>query len=207
MRPKNWRRFQHFKDRKPPWIKLYRDLLDDLDWHRLDGEAAKFLVQLWLLASEDDDGECPSVDVIAFRFRMSPERVTSMISKVSAWMEGDDITAISDRYQDDLVETETETERETDKRQYAPEFEQVWAIHRRGAKGKAAAAYAKAIRKTTQDVITQSLKAYTDTLRPPQFTGQHLHRWLDEERWEEQAGDPPIDIMAEYERQRRIIYG
>ena len=30
MRIKNWNRFQHFKDRKPPWIKLYRDILDDL---------------------------------------------------------------------------------------------------------------------------------------------------------------------------------
>ena len=29
MRIKNWKKFQHFRDRKPPWIKLYRDLLGE----------------------------------------------------------------------------------------------------------------------------------------------------------------------------------
>ena len=32
-RIRNFDKFQHFKDRRPPWIKLYRDLLEDLDWH------------------------------------------------------------------------------------------------------------------------------------------------------------------------------
>jgi hypothetical protein len=31
IRIKNWAQFQHFKDRKPPWVKLYRDLLDDME--------------------------------------------------------------------------------------------------------------------------------------------------------------------------------
>ena len=53
MRIKNWERFQHFKDRRPPWIKLYRELLDDPDWHDLAGDDAKFLVMLWLIASGD----------------------------------------------------------------------------------------------------------------------------------------------------------
>lgn len=29
---KNWERFQHYKDRDPPWIKLYRDLLTSESW-------------------------------------------------------------------------------------------------------------------------------------------------------------------------------
>ena len=36
-RIKGWVKFQHFKDRRPPWIKLYRDILEDPDWHDLDG--------------------------------------------------------------------------------------------------------------------------------------------------------------------------
>jgi len=29
---KNWERFQHYKDRDPPWIKLYRDMLTSEPW-------------------------------------------------------------------------------------------------------------------------------------------------------------------------------
>lgn len=29
---KNWERFQHYKDRDPPWVKLYRDLLTSESW-------------------------------------------------------------------------------------------------------------------------------------------------------------------------------
>jgi hypothetical protein len=29
---KNWERFQHYKDRDPPWVKLYRDILSAESW-------------------------------------------------------------------------------------------------------------------------------------------------------------------------------
>lgn len=107
---KGWHKFQHFKDRKPPWIKLYRDILDDPDWHELDAEAAKMLVMLWLLASEDE-GRLPELKKIAFRLRISEQKAKSLIDKLSHWLEQDDINAISTRYQDDAPETETETEK------------------------------------------------------------------------------------------------
>ena len=31
--PKNWSQFQHYKGRRPPWIKLHRALLDEDDNH------------------------------------------------------------------------------------------------------------------------------------------------------------------------------
>lgn len=115
MRVRNWKKFQHFKDRKPPWVKLYRDVLDDMEWHRLDGDSAKTLVMLWLLASEGDDGELPPVDEIAFRLRITEKQAKTTISRLSRWLEQDDITAISPRYQSDRPETETEIETEGEK--------------------------------------------------------------------------------------------
>ena len=115
MRIRNWSKFQHFKDRRPPWVKLYRDILDDIEWHRLDGDSAKHLVMLWLLASEGDDGELPSLDEIAFRLRITEKQAKTTISKLSRWVIQDDITAISPRYQSDRPETETETEKEGEK--------------------------------------------------------------------------------------------
>ena len=114
LRIKNWSKFQHFKDRKPPWIKLYRDILDDLDWHDLDPLAAKCLVMIWVIASEDD-GRIPDIRKLAFRLRVPENQMKSIVSKLSHWLEQDDINMISERYQDDLPETETETETELEK--------------------------------------------------------------------------------------------
>jgi len=111
MKIKNWSKFQHFKDRKPPWVKLYRDLLDDIEWHELDPKAAKVLVMLWLIASEDE-GSIPPNKQLAFRLRMSEKETEVCISKLSHWLEQDDDNVISTRYQDDAPETETETETE-----------------------------------------------------------------------------------------------
>ena len=117
MKIKNWSKFQHFKDRRPPWIKLYRDLLDDMEWHQLDPLASKVLVTLWLLASEDQNGCLPDTKTLAWRMRMTEKQVLDCISKLSHWLEHDDNRVISERYQDDLPEreTETETKRETKK--------------------------------------------------------------------------------------------
>jgi hypothetical protein len=118
-RVKNYEKFQHFKDRTPPWIKLYRDILDDPDWHELDGDTAKTLIGLWLIASEDEthQGALPSVRKMAFRLRTTEDKLQKALSKLSHWLVRDDITLISDRYQDDAPETEREgeTEREENK--------------------------------------------------------------------------------------------
>jgi hypothetical protein len=43
-RVKNWTQFQHYRHRRPPWIKLHHGLLDDFAWHRLP-EASRALGQ------------------------------------------------------------------------------------------------------------------------------------------------------------------
>ena len=114
MRIKNWNKFQHFKDRKPPWVKLYRDLLDDIDWHELDAQASKVLVMLWLIASEED-GNIPATKTLAFRLRMTEKQTIDCLNKLSHWLEQDDISVISEQYQSDSLETETEAYKEKEK--------------------------------------------------------------------------------------------
>jgi hypothetical protein len=109
MRIKNWTKFQHFKDRKPPWVKLYRDLLDDIDWHELDPLSAKVLCMLWLIASEDD-GYIPELKSLSFRLRLPIKTTKDCITKLTHWLEQDDINVISKEYQNDSLETERETE-------------------------------------------------------------------------------------------------
>jgi hypothetical protein len=115
MKIKNWTEFQHFKDRTPPWIKLYRYLLDDPAWHELSGDDAKILTMLWLVASEDKEmeGNLPPSKTLAFRLRMTESKLKQSLTKLSHWLILDDNTAISQCYQHDAPETETETETET----------------------------------------------------------------------------------------------
>jgi hypothetical protein len=112
MKIKNWSKFQHFKDRRPPWVKLYRDILDDVEWFELDPKLAKILVMLWLIASEEQDGILPDAKKLAFRLRLSEKEINSAIIGLSHWLEHSDIDGISSGYQDDLPETETEKEKE-----------------------------------------------------------------------------------------------
>ena len=114
MRIKDWPKFQHFKDRRPPWIKLYRDLLEDDQWYELPAASAKILISLWLLASEDETkhGLLPSVKKTAFRLRITEKALLSACSELAHWLIQDDITTISPPRQLGSSETETETETE-----------------------------------------------------------------------------------------------
>jgi len=102
MRVKNWEKFQHYKNRKPPWIRLYRDLLNDPEFVDLPGDAAKHLVMMWLIASEDPDksGKLPDAKVLAFRLRTTTEAIETSISQLSHWLEHDASTALPECEQD-----------------------------------------------------------------------------------------------------------
>jgi hypothetical protein len=55
IRVKNWRQFQHYSNRVPPWIKLHNSLMEDPEFARLS-DAAKFhLIGIWLLASRTEN--------------------------------------------------------------------------------------------------------------------------------------------------------
>lgn len=140
LRIRNWAKFQHFKDRKPPWVKLYRDILDDLEWHELEPQAAKILVMLWLIASEDE-GRLPNNTKLAFRLRISEKSLETIVSKLLHWLEHDDISAISQQHQDDTLETEGETYT-TGERDLASSDESLSAakgIHKSAPNGEAVA--------------------------------------------------------------------
>jgi hypothetical protein len=64
---KNWVKFQHYRNRRPPWIKLHRSILDDPDYLRLPVASMALAPLVWLLASEN--GGAVDCDV-AFRTRL-----------------------------------------------------------------------------------------------------------------------------------------
>jgi hypothetical protein len=110
-RIKDWNKFQHYQDgkRKPEWIKLYRNLLDDVEWFELDPKDSKVLIMLWMLASENG-GTLPPIKKIAFRLRLSEKEIKSILSRLPHWLEQDASGVLADCYQSDSPEEEGEEE-------------------------------------------------------------------------------------------------
>lgn len=130
---KCWPRHQHFSGRRPPWIKLYRELLDDPDWHMLSGDSVKLLVSLWMLASEDETklGHLPERKKMIFRLRTSAVVFDELMQTISHWIIPVELDLCSVCTHNDCIlhtrrvqhvhklctsetETEAEAEKETD---------------------------------------------------------------------------------------------
>lgn len=72
IQPKNWEKFQHYKHRTPPWIKLHRDLLVNKDYMSLPVESMAIAPLLWLLASESKEGVIDgAIDLLAWRLHIA----------------------------------------------------------------------------------------------------------------------------------------
>jgi hypothetical protein len=52
IRIKEWQKYQHYKERNPPWIKLHRGTLSSETWVTLDDASRVLAVALMLLAAE-----------------------------------------------------------------------------------------------------------------------------------------------------------
>ena len=89
MKIRNWSKFQPpMKDRNVIWIKVYRQILEDYEWHNLNSDSKATLIELLLLASENN-GELPEVHKIAFRLRKTEDFIKEQISLLSHWLQDD----------------------------------------------------------------------------------------------------------------------
>jgi hypothetical protein len=120
--PKDWREFQHYKDRSPPWIRLHKKLLDNYEFHCLPVASRALAPMLWLLASDSIDGLIEASPAkLAFRLRQTEGEVTAalkpLIDNGFFLVEQSDSEALADRKQVAVPETEalqrTEAEAET----------------------------------------------------------------------------------------------
>jgi len=89
LRVRNWDKFQPtMKDRNVIWIKIYRQILEDYEWHNLSSDSKATLLELLLLASENN-GQLPEVHKIAFRLRKTEDFINEQIGLLSHWLQLD----------------------------------------------------------------------------------------------------------------------
>jgi len=112
----NWKRFQHYKDRNPPWIKMHRELLTSRTWVAGDDASRVLAITCMLLAAETDN-KIP-LDVAYLRRRAYLNQEPDFSGLVSSQFieivddAGSASIALADCKQNARPETETETETE-----------------------------------------------------------------------------------------------
>jgi hypothetical protein len=52
---RNYERYQHYKNRRPPWVKLHRDLWFDQKFYSLSSLSKLYVIGFFTLASENDN--------------------------------------------------------------------------------------------------------------------------------------------------------
>lgn len=78
--PVDWNNFQHYKNRRPPWIKVHRKILEDVKFARLQHASKALALHLWMLASEYDGGEIVDSDEqISFRVLATCKQLASAL--------------------------------------------------------------------------------------------------------------------------------
>lgn len=59
MRIANWKKYQHYKGRRPEWIKVYNSLLQNYDYAKLSDTSKLVLFTFYLIGSRTMDGMIP----------------------------------------------------------------------------------------------------------------------------------------------------
>jgi hypothetical protein len=124
LKPKNWDKFQHYRDRCPPWIKLHRDILNDRIFASLPIASKALAPLLWLLASESKDGEFDAAsDELAFRLHFAIKDIEIGLKPlIDNGFFVDASTMLAPCYQVAIPEREGERETETEKKPVALEI-------------------------------------------------------------------------------------
>jgi len=124
---KNWEEYQHYKNRNPPWIKVHTKVLNDRSFTALSQASRGILIQLWVLASENEGTIPNDLEEVRFRLRdggIKPEQIKQLIElgflKICKQTLDDDRPTQADASPE--TETETETETEIDKKPPNPPF-------------------------------------------------------------------------------------
>ena len=137
LRIRNWEKFQHYKDRNPPWIKLHFELLSSEDWVALDDASRVLAVACMLVASRNDG--LVRVDKVGQRHI---ERLAYLNSRPDfnpliecGFLVGDSAVLADASAMQNPVRPETETETETEKEkpigQSKPidRFDDFWSVY------------------------------------------------------------------------------
>jgi len=105
---KNWDKFQHYKNRCPPWVKLHSHILNDNKFMALADASKCLLMLLWILASENGGEVTDDQEELCFRLRKKKVDLKPLISSGFLVLQAAASTVLADAVPETEGETETE---------------------------------------------------------------------------------------------------
>jgi hypothetical protein len=193
---KNFEQYQHYKDRMPPWIKLYRSIYNDREFMRLTIESRYLYIGLLVLFSECNNRLAEDLDYIAHRLAMPVNKIN--LEPLMLREENGEQRGFL------LVEGEPVPVRQESKqkpvRTAVPSlegFDEFWATcPKKVGKGAAEKAWEK-IRPdgALREKIVHAMKgaaASEDWTRDGGRYIPHPATWLNQKRWEDEGMSRPV---------------
>lgn len=219
MHIKNYEKYQHYMDGRPMhWIKIMKTLLDDRHWGVLSGDAAKALIGMWLLAIEGKGFLPNDIEETAFRLRIDPKKMSTILDELVHWIVIDDTDCTKpyetvpkrcleleleldvDKIRDNTLSIENEPIPETKPAKPAQDntaFETFWkAYPHKVGKPNALKAWNKQKLNESIDIILASLERWKASKAWTKDGGQfipHPATWLNREGWNDEV---PVSRFA-----------
>ena len=219
---KNFERFQHYKDRSPPWIKLYNELLDDYAFSTLPDQTKFHLVAIWLLASRTENKIPHDPAWIASRINAKNRVDLDALEKAGFIIvsqdapelpinaEQDASNALDQRQRESQRQSRAETERAGGK--YAEDFELFWKAYPRLEGNPKSAAYAEWLKAMKAGVapaiiIAAAARYAAACAKRDDPKVAHARTWLHQRRWEDWGeGAAPMPVSAVLPKTEREIW-
>ena len=208
-RIRNWDKYQHYRDRNPPWVKLHFSLLSSADWVTLSDADRVLLVVCMLLASKSG-GEVPGDPGYIQRVAYLPKRPNLENLIRCGFLVCDDASMMLADASTMLADARPETETETEERQSRGEgektgpaaltaldtFSAFWSAYpRKTAKANARISWKKLNPDAdTVAVIMASVEAHKNSRQWLAEGGRyipHAATWLNQRRWEDEVAPAP----------------
>lgn len=195
LKVKNWTKFQHYKDRQPPWIKLHRSFFDDYEVSCLQDASKLHLILIWLFAAQNDGKIPEDANFLQKKLGLSkPPDLEPLIINGFLIREQVDSNVLADGLQSDSNLHLEKRREETEKSARA--FEAFYAAYpKRVAKPDARKAWtALSLQNGDVEKLMTALEAAKASEQWTRENGKyipHPHRWLSKRRFEDEVGAAP----------------
>ena len=192
---KKWSSFQSYKDRKPPWIRLHKTIIDDFEFQSMSADARAILPMLWLLASEDEDPTSGVIrsdtEKIAFRLRLPESVVLTACAEAEStgFIDFSEVCneTVTPSLRNDNESVTSETETETDKDAH---FDRFWDIYPKKKDKKRSLKIWKKL--NCDNIVDDICNAVNEQIKHEAISKDiqfipHPSTWLNGQRWEDET--------------------
>lgn len=209
---KNWVKYQHYKDRSPPWIKLHATIFEDYEFDCLHDASKLHLILIWVLASKlgEKNPRIPNdPEWIRKKIHLKNKPDLKPLFKYGFLVSDSEVLApcLQDARTEGEGEGEGEAETEGEGEGFSPDyfFEEDWARYPRKAGNKKAALrhYKKSVKShEKRKLFLKKMDAYVAANTDNAF---RLYASSFFNQWEGLEVAEPEEQMSENERINREL--